>query len=187
MPPSPADLHAFLRTRRTIHAFRPDPPPEAALHRAIELACAAPNHRLTEPWRFTVIGPETARRIALLNARLVEAERGPEAAANKRARWLAMPGWFAVTCLRSDDPLREREDYAAAACAVQNMLLALWAEGLGTKWGTGPITRHPEFYDLLGIDPDEEQLVGLFWYGTPDTVPPMPPRCPAEEVTRRVP
>ena len=178
-----ADLHAFLRSRRTIHAFRPEPPPVEALHRAIAVACTAPNHRLTEPWRFTIIGPETAREIALLNARLI----GAEAARKKRARWLAMPGWFAVTCRRSDDPLRMREDRAATACAVGNLLLALWAEGLGTKWGTGGVTRDPAFYDLLGIDPGEEETVGLFWYGTPEIVPPMPPRRAPAEVTRVLP
>ena len=55
------------------------------------------------------------------------------------------------------------------------------------KWGTGPVTQHPEFFELIGLDPAQERVVGLFWYGYPDEVPVMKPRKPVEEVVRYLP
>jgi hypothetical protein len=42
---------------------------------------------------------------------------------------------------------------------------------VGTKWGTGPVTRDPEFFRLVGVDPAERFTVGLFWYGYPAATP----------------
>lgn len=160
-----------MRARRTIHLFEPTPPPRETLLAALDLARWAPNHRLTEPWRFYLLGRATAEAVAHLNAEIVAEKRGPKAAQAKLARWLSMPGWFVATARLADDPLVAQENYAACCCALQNVQLYLWSEGIGTKWGTGKVTRHPRFFDLLGIDPDAEQVVGLFWYGYPAEVP----------------
>ena len=68
-------------------------------------------------------------------------------------------------CQNSDDEVRAKEDYAACCCAVHNFSLCLWAEGIGVKWTTGPVTRDDAFYDLLWIDRAVETVVGLIWYG----------------------
>lgn len=176
----------ILRSRRTVGAFRPDPPPRAIVEQALELACWAPNHRKTEPWRFHWLGRETTAAIVELNATLVAEKKGPDAAAAKRKQWSAVPGWLAVTCLRSSDPLLQEEDYAACCCAVQNLMLALWSQGIGTKWSTGDVTRHPEYFRLLGVNPDEQRSVGLIWYGYPDVVPEQH-RRPLADVLRHLP
>ena len=173
-----ADL---IRSRRTIHTFKPGVPPRAVILQAIDLARWAPNHRLTEPWHFYLLGRETATAIAHLNASIVAEARSPAAGRNKLERWLSMPGWLVVTCQRSADPMRSREDFAACACAVQNLQLYLWSEGIGVKWTTGAVTQDARFFDLLGIDPDEEELVGLFWYGYPAVVP-QTQRSPVEAI-----
>ena len=82
-----------------------------------------------------------------------------------------MPGWFVLTCCKSDDPVRNQEDYAAFCCAIQNLMLALWNEKIGVKWSTGEVTRDKRFYDLLWIDQESETVVGLFWYGYAEDVP----------------
>lgn len=161
----------LLAGRRTIHDFTGVVPERALVLAALEHARWAPNHNLTEPWRFHLIGPTTAAAVAELNAELVAAKSGPEAAADKLARWRAVPGWLLVTCERSADALRDREDYAACCCAVQNLQLFLWAHGVGVKWTTGPVTRDPRFYDLLWLDPALESVVGLLFYGYPAEVP----------------
>lgn len=161
----------LIRSRRTVHDFLPAPPPAEIVQRGIEIARWAPNHRLTEPWRFYLLGPETALAIAERNAQLVAAQRGKEAGQSKLARWREIPGWLAVTCARGDDAEREREDYAACCCAIQNLQLYLWSEGIGMKWTTGQVTRDPQFYDLIWVDPDQEFLVGLMWYGYAAEVP----------------
>lgn len=188
MEPTAEDVvAATIRARRTIHLFKPHPVP--ALHqvrRAVELARWAPNHRLTEPWRFYLLGPSTAEALARLNASLVEAKRGPEAARIKLERWLEVPGWVVVTCARSEDPVREREDYAACCCAIQNLQLYLWSSGIGVKWTTGDVTREPRFYEIIGVEPARESLVGLLWYGYPAEVPSIG-RKPVEEILVQLP
>jgi nitroreductase len=176
----------ILRTRRTVGAFRPETPPRDVVEQSLELACWAPNHHKTEPWRFFWLGRETAAAIIELNATLVAAKKGPDAAAGKRKQWSAVPGWLAVTCLRSSDPQQQEEDYAACCCAVQNLTLALWSHGIGSKWSTGDVTRHPEYFRLLGISPEEHRSVGLIWYGYPDVVPEQH-RKPLAEVLRHLP
>jgi len=161
----------LLRGRRTIHRFRPDPIPEAALDRALEAAIWAPNHGLTQPWRFYLPGPETAARLVDLNTGLVAASAGAARALEKESLWRAVPRWLVLSCLRSGDALREREDFAACACAAQNLALSLWSDGIGMKWTTGPVIRTREFLELMWIDGDAEEVVGLMMLGYPLEVP----------------
>lgn len=165
------EVAQVLRERRTVGAFLPEPPPVTVIDAALELATWAPNHRKTEPWRFYRLGPQTASAVCTLNAAIVAEKKGHDAGEAKRRQWSAVPGWLVVTCRRSPDELLQQEDYAACCCAIQNFSLALWSAGVGTKWSTGDVTRHPEFFRLLGINSGEEQVVGLLWYGYPQSVP----------------
>ncbi|MES1936011.1 nitroreductase family protein [Salinisphaera hydrothermalis] len=164
-PVSPAEAAALIRGRRTIDRFKTDEVPDMALvHEAIELARWAPNHHTTEPWRFCLIGERTKADIIELNTRLLTASKGAQVAEAKRERWQSMPGWLAVTCTPNDDPITAREDYAACACAIENLMLYLHSAGVGTKWASGAVTREPEFLELLDAGPGE-YCVGLIWYG----------------------
>lgn len=171
-----------VRSRRTIHLFKPEPvPSQEHILEALDLARWAPNHYLTEPWRFYLLGRETAEAIARLNARQVAESRGESAGDAKLQRWIQIPGWMVVTCKRSEDERRQREDYAACCCAVQNVQLVLWSKGIGTKWTTGSVTRSREFFEILDIDPNEERLVSMLWYGYAEEVP-SPKRKPVKEI-----
>lgn len=165
------DFASVLRERRSIDLFAPDAVDPATLLAAIEVARWAPNHRLTEPWKFYLFGPATLGAVIDLAVELDVAAKGERAGPIRRARLEAVPGMFALTSARSDDALLDRENYAACCCAAQNLMLYLWPRGIGVKWTTGGITRHQRFYELLGIDPSKESLVGLFWYGVPKVVP----------------
>jgi nitroreductase len=188
-------VHEALRTRRTINNFAAELPAgwEASLQRAVEAATYAPNHKRTEPWRFHLLGPEAVRRVCELNAELVAAAKGEEAAAKKLKRWLEMPGWLVVTCVRGRDaPSMEesdgttREDYAACCCAVQNLCLSLHADGVGTKWTTGPVNFDPRFGEAAGLSA-EEYVVGTIWFGEAvgDAPPPPQKRLKLEDVLSR--
>lgn len=171
-----------VRTRRTIHLFQPSPSPAREdILSAIDLARWAPNHFLTEPWRFYLLGRETAEAIARLNASMVAEERGAAAGEAKLERWLEVPGWLVITCRRSEDQRRQQEDYAACCCAVQNLQLVLWSRGIGTKWTTGSVTRGNQFFEIIGVGPEAEMLVSMLWYGYPADVP-SPPRKPVKEI-----
>ncbi|MEM7407248.1 MAG: nitroreductase [Pseudomonadota bacterium] len=182
----PDALEAVLASRRTVHDFTTEAPPADIVESALETARWAPNHHLTQPWRFYLLGPETSEQIARLNSEIVAAKRGAEAGQEKYQRWSQIPGWMVVTCENHDDPVRSREDYAACCCAIHNFSLAMWGHGLGVKWTTGPVTRADEFYDLIWVDATVETVVGLVWFGYPEVVPQLA-RRPLEEVVVRLP
>ncbi len=181
----PTDLAEAIRGRRTINFFTSELPPREAVLRAIEVARWVPNHHLTEPWHFYLLSPQTKGLIVELNAELVARAKGPQAAELKRQRWSEIPGWVVVTCDRSSDALRQREDFAACCCAVYAFSLYLWSERIGVKWTTGDVIRDPRFYDAIWVDPAEEEVVGLIWYGYPAEVP-VSVRKPVPDIVMEV-
>ena len=165
------DLEEVISGRRTINLYLQTPVPVKLVREAIEAATWAPNHHVTEPWHFYLLGKEAIEQCLNLCRDIVTANKGPDAAEFKREQWSEKPGWLVVTCRRSDDDLRQREDYAACAAAIQNFMLYLWKAGVGSKWTTGDITRDPRFFDIIGSDADEEFVVGLLWFGYPKVTP----------------
>jgi nitroreductase len=160
-----------LRGRRTIDQFIQTAVPKKLVLEALEVATWAPNHYVSEPWRFILPGKETIRDIIDLNATIVAEKKSPEHGEHKRRQWSEKPGWLIVTSPCNDDVVREREDYAACCTAVQNFMLYLWKAGVGTKWTSGAITRDQRFFDIIGMDPRTEFVVGMIWYGYPKITP----------------
>jgi nitroreductase len=174
---------ALISGRRSIDFFDPAPVPNAVIREAIDVARWAPNHRLTQPWRFYLIGPKTRGGVTDLAVELEVAKKGERSGVARRARLDAVPGFLVLTTRRSDDALLDREDYAACCCAAQNLALYLWQLGIGTKWTSGGITRDPRFYALLNIDATKESVVGFIWYGKPKVIPKQERKPAAELVT----
>jgi nitroreductase len=155
------DVENAIRERRTHKAFGPDPVERETLEELLELARWAPNHNLTNPWRFRVLGPESLRRL--------KEAAGPEGAAKlDRA-----PTLVAASVVQTGDPVQDEEDLCAAAVAVYVVLLAAHARGLVGYWRTPGVLRTPEGRAALGI-PDDERFVGLIHLGPPrqDREPP---------------
>jgi nitroreductase len=179
----PELVAAAIRERRSINFFEPGEVARELILSAIEVARWAPNHRLTQPWRFYLIGPGTAEAIARYAAEYDAASKGERAGQARYQRLKGIPNSFVLTSRRNDDPLTEREDFAACCCAVQNLMIYLWQHGIGVKWTTGAITREARFYELAGIDPQQETIVGHFWYGRPKVITPQQRAEVAEIVT----
>src|SRR5689334_23782537 len=100
------EVEHAIRTRRTHKAYTSEPVDRRTLDELFELARWAPNHNLTNPWRFRVLGPEALEQL--------KAAAGPEAAAKlDRA-----PTLVAASVVQNGDPVVAEEDFAAAACAV---------------------------------------------------------------------
>ena len=171
-----------LKGRRTVNLYLHTEIPRQLVLDAIEAATWAPNHHVTEPWRFHLMGPETVGRTVDLVREIVTEAKGPELGEHKAKSWAEKPGWITITCRRADDELTAQEDYAACSAAVQNFMLYLWKAGVGSKWTTGAITRDPRFLDILGIDADTEYVVGMLWFGYPK-VTPQQSRQPVGDVT----
>ena len=163
------DLESAIRGRRTHKAYGADPVAREVLDELFELARWAPNHNLTNPWRFRVLGPESL-------ARLKEAA-GPEGASKlDRA-----PTLVAASARQCDhDPVQDAEDFAAAACAVYVVLLAAHARGLAGYWRTPAVLRTPEGRAAVGI-PDDERVLGLIHLGPPRQDREPPERAPVGE------
>jgi nitroreductase len=182
------DAQEALLTRRTIHTYRPGPLPDGALDDAITAAHHAPNHKFTTPWRFTIVGDATRKLLVPVGIR-AKAERKPLRDGQEdaiRKKLLQASGLVVVSRVRCTDPTTAREDYAACACAIQNMMLSLHSRGLASKWTTGGVTRHPKAYDVLGIDGAKEEVIGWVWVGWAERASPAV-RPPIEDVVRRLP
>ena len=161
-----------IRARRTTKLFLRQKVDPDLVREAIDVARWAPNHHLTEPWHFYLLGPQKiAAAAALIGTIIRETKDDEDLAAFKEESALSMPGWLLVTCKRSEDELLQQEDYAAVCCAIQNLTLYLSEAGVACKWTTGRITRDRRFFDLMGIDFGEELVVGLLWYGYPKILP----------------
>lgn len=160
-----------IRERRTVNLYAQQPVDRQLILDAIEVARWAPNHHVTEPWHFYLLGEKTIERSVALTRTIVTERKGEKKGDFKAAAAAQRPGWLVITCSRSADELRQQEDYASCCCAIQNLLLYLSTAGLGAKWSTGPITRDSRFFELLDIDSDNELIVGLIFYGVPKVTP----------------
>ena len=163
------ELEEAIRTRRTHKAYGSEPLDRATLEDLLELGRWAPNHHLTNPWRFRVLGAGAL-------ARLKEAA-GPEAAGKlDRA-----PTLVAVSVVQSGDPVADEEDLCAAACAAYIVLLAAHGRGLAGYWRTPAVLRTPEGRAALGIG-DDEHAIGLLHLGPARQDQRTPERAPARDV-----
>ncbi len=172
------DTLTALRDRRSINALTSDVPSQAAIQRLIDAAVWAPNHRMTEPWRFHVLAGDARRTVgeAISDGLRDELDANDPVAAGEikgaRAKLMRAPVVIVVSHPRADDPVMDLEDYAACCCAVQNMLLAAHAEGLGAKWRTGAMCEFVATRKALGLG-DTDRLVGFIYLGYPS--PNAPP------------
>jgi nitroreductase len=146
------DVEEAIRTRRTHKVYGPEPVPRETLDELFELARWAPNHNLTNPWRFRVIGAES---LALLK------EAAGEEAAVKLDR---APTLIVVSVAETGDPVQDEEDHAAAAVAAYIVLLAAHARGLAGYWRTPAVLRTPEGQAAVDV-PDGERVIGLLHLG----------------------
>jgi nitroreductase len=161
-------FQSLLIGRRTIDAFDSTPVSKDVVYRAVQCAIAAPNRSCSEPWRFIDVGPKTVQAFAALNERLATKRQLDEAAspAGVVVDWTQVPGWTVVTTkINPDNVEAEQEDFKSVCCAIQNFMLSMWSEGVGTKWTAGHVQHTQEFADLSGVDTSTERVVGCVWYG----------------------
>ena len=163
------EVYHAIHQRRTIKNFTDEPVSKETLKRIFETGIWAQNHKLTQPWRFKVLGPQIREKLALSN----------ELA---RQKIMSPPVLVAVSYVLASDLNTRREDYAATACAIQNMALAAWNDGIGMIWSTGKHTRDPQTAPVLGIDPVHEEIVGFLAFGFPAETPAAVPRKPVSDV-----
>jgi nitroreductase len=165
----PVDVEEAIRSRRTVKAFEPEPVDRRTLEELLELARWAPNHNLTNPWRFRVLGPASLERLKQAAAQLATADAPAgadlgkigEAAAAKLDR---APTLVVCSVVQSAEPVQDEEDRYAAACAAYVVLLAAHARGLAAYWRTPGVLRSEEGRVAVGLR-DNEHFIGLLHLG----------------------
>jgi nitroreductase len=164
------ELEQAIRTRRTHKAYAPEPVDRATLDELFELARWAPNHKLTNPWRFRVLGPNALERL--------KAAAGDPIAAAKLDR---APTLVVVSATQTGDPVVDEEDALATAAAVYAVLLAAHGRGLGGYWRTPAILTTPEGRAAVEV-PDGERILRLLHLGHPRQEPRTPERAPVQDI-----
>ena len=185
------NLTDALQQRRSIKRFTDRPVTREQIERMLAAAALAPNHRLTQPWRFHVLGPEARHAYgAALGERKAKKAATPEAGRALRNtvanEHRALPAMIVVGIVKSDNPEIAGEEYAAAMMGVENLMLVAVELGLGTHLKTGGVMDDPAARAAAGVG-DDERIVAVINVGEPADVPPAKARKPVESCTTWLP
>lgn len=186
-----SEITALIKDRRTIY---PEQFSDRKVHKELieallNSAIWAPTHGLTQPWRFTVITDDARVHLGEELAKsYMEAIPKENQVDSKMVKLLNRPKMAsAVVALvlhrEAGTKISERDDFAALACAVQNMHLTATAYGLGAFWSTPKIMNHANIRTFLELT-DEQECVGFFYLGYPSIDWPTGQRRPIEYLTQ---
>lgn len=181
------DAISAITSRTSVRRFRLEPVPREALEQLLECAVRAPNHKLTEPWRFAVLTGGARDRFAEIRARHRlkrfedPATAEARAAADKvRRETRETPAYIIVMSALNPDEITREEDYAATMMAIANIMIAAQSLGLGTYLKTGGVMRDPVLLDLAAV-PQDFRVVGILSLGYPaEEEQPRRRKAPAE-------
>lgn|SRR5690554_4652948 len=177
------DVFEAIFRRQSVPKVLPDPIPRELIEKLLAAAAQAPNHYKVRPWRFFVLTGAARNRLGDVLAESLARripESTPAALEKERGRPLRAPVVIAVAVdLPADSRVIETENISAASAAVQNMLLAATALGLGAMWRTGQPAYNPDVKAFFGLAP-EQHLIGFVYVGYP-AEPPEPPQRPSFE------
>lgn len=180
-----------IHHRRSVRQFTDRPIGREEIEPLLQAAIAAPNHRMTQPWRFYVLGPAARRAfgevLGARKARKVEDPAAAQAVIDKvAAAEAALPAMLAIGMTVDGNPEIREEDYAATMMALQNLLLAAEAAGLGTHVKSGAVMDDPRTRTALGV-PEGQRIIALVQLGEPAVPAEAKSRRPAAEVTTWLP
>jgi nitroreductase len=176
-----------IKARRSVREFTDRKIDRETIERLLDAAAQAPNHRMTQPWRFYVLGPQARRAFGeALGGRKAKKIEDAEAAKAVREKVAAthekLPAMIVFAMVEAADAETREEDYASLMMAVQNFSLAAAAEGLATHIKTGAIMQDPGARAAADI-PDGEKIVAVLELGEPASIPSPKERRPAADFT----
>ena len=174
-----SEVQDVLNSRRTVYKFIEQEVEQDKIDQALLAASNAPCHKHTHPWKFFILGEQIRQELIptitkLANEKSQKNKSQDLAKDVQRAvnKVILPPVIIAVASKKTpNDDFREKEDYAASVCALQNLVLSFWDNGIGSQWTTGAITRHEETYAALGIDSNNWEIIGFVKSGYPASVP----------------
>lgn len=171
---------ADIVRRRRSGNYLTGPVERSLVQDLLETAVWAPNHHLSEPWQFVVVAEAGRERLADVWAEAAAAQVAPEhrdkVRQGERQKVYRAPVLIFVSAgPPTGNPVRDDEDYAATAAAVQNLLLLACERGLGSMWRTGKMTRTTAVKQFLGLH-DDDRLVAIVYVGYEGQALPARPR-----------
>ncbi len=176
-----------INTRRSIKTFTDRPVSREEIEQLLGAVCQAPNHRMTEPWRFYVLGPRARRAygeaLGHRKAKRIDDAVAGKAVIEKVAQTHeSLPAMVAIAVTLDENPEIREEDFAAAYMGIQNLSLVAHSVGLGTHIKTGAIMDDPAARAAVGL-PEGERIVATINIGEPDRSPDGQTRRSATELT----
>lgn len=183
------EFNQVVRERRSIFKFQDKLVPVDKIKQVVTVGTYAPNHHLTQPWRFILLGPVHQRQLAefygvekAFKAMVPDEQVTARIKQQAIDKMMSVPCILLVTCRLDKQPALREDNLAAVHCAIQNMLLAATNEGLGAQWSTHPVIKDVDAMAAMGIDLTAEKCVAMLYIGYAAVVPPMAVRKPVEEV-----
>lgn len=185
------DLYEAVRNRRSIRQFTDRPISRESIERVLDAAIAAPNHRLTQPWRFYVLGPDARQAygetLGSRKAKKIEDPAAAQALIEKvAATERALPAMIVVSMTLDENAGIREEDYASTMMAAQNLMLAAHADGLGTHMRSGAIMDDPRTRAAFGV-PEGQRIIATIQLGEPAAMQEGKARRPVSDVTTWLP
>ncbi len=176
-------IDELIKGRRSIKAFKPSPIAPEEIVELLNVAKWAPNHHLTEPWRFLLFaekGKDTFVQ-AFLDSQSNKYGEVTEAVKRKAEYFRQIPLHLVV--VMAEDPRQKvwDEDHCAVSALIQNFQLAAWARGIGMIWRSNDWIYHPTFREALGVKPGEK-VVATLMIGYPEHTPAPRPRTDMNEL-----
>ena len=164
------NIDSFIKSRRTCHIFNGDPIERDHLITALETAVWAPNHHLTMPWKFWVLGSKMRVAYQQLMFQSISQSQNTKVASKKLERMRNVAEIVIAGCEKSDDKKVNIENYASCSCAIHNFSLSLWQHQIACKWSTHSIIQSTELMHLIAM-PQQYSIIGVLYCGLPSIIP----------------
>lgn len=163
-------INDVIERRTSLYPHQYDPGasvPDEIIRQVLHNANHAPNHKRTEPWRFTVFTGAGLKKFADFQFSMVQ-KHEPEASGVKLKKLAEFPLMashiIAIGMKRNAEKVPEIEEVLAVGCAIQNIFLTTTAYGLAGYLSTGGVTYIEEAKEFFGLSA-EDKLIGFFYIG----------------------
>ena len=177
------EVERAIISRRTIKAFNTDSINVEEIIELLNVAKWAPNHKLTEPWRFQLYAGEGKEKFvqAYIDAQPKVEGKITERVKKKASYFKDIPLHLVV--IMPEDPRQRRwdEDYGAVSTLIQNFQLAAWERGIGMIWRSNDWIYDPVFRERIGVRPGEK-IIATLMIGYPKHIPTSQPRKDIRDV-----
>lgn len=169
------DITQVIKERRSIKRFQEKEVSLQLITELLDAAVWAPNHRLTEPWRFIIVHGDAKLKLAETARAIREAnETDPEkkkVMGEKVYEKIASNPMYVIVVMKEDEnPKVKEEDFAATCCLIQNFSLVAWEKEIGMTWHSYGWLQDPLFREAYGIQSNERAIANLH-LGYPEIVP----------------